>query len=254
MVEKVIGLIPAAGKGLRLGLPYPKELYPIINNNKYKPVAQFILENLTIANVNHICFVINETKHQLLGYFGNGKKFNCNFSYVVQENTDDQLSKSPGLAQAIDSAYHLIRNDTVFFGMPDTIIFPKNAFEILRNKFNEDTDILLGLFNTSTPEKFGMVDIDDNQNVTQIIDKPKKTTLKMMWGCIVWSPKFTDLIHKSINNSEYDFANILNLAIKNQLVIKGHRFPTGNFIDLGTYSELVKLEQQFRDFSNYSLG
>ena len=42
MAEEVIGLIPAAGKGLRLGLPYPKELYPVIRNNHYKPISQFV--------------------------------------------------------------------------------------------------------------------------------------------------------------------------------------------------------------------
>ena len=34
MVDEFIGLVPAAGKGVRLGLPYPKELYPIIRNNQ----------------------------------------------------------------------------------------------------------------------------------------------------------------------------------------------------------------------------
>lgn len=46
MEEDVIGLIPAAGKGMRLGLPYPKELYPIIRNNHFKPIAQYVLDNI----------------------------------------------------------------------------------------------------------------------------------------------------------------------------------------------------------------
>ncbi|MFN3335463.1 MAG: sugar phosphate nucleotidyltransferase, partial [Caldilinea sp.] len=111
MSEELIGLIPAAGKGVRLGLPYPKELYPVIRNNRYKPVAQFVVDNLTLAGLRHIVLVINETKHQLVGYFGNGQRFGCNISYVVQEalNGDGAVqSTSPGLAHALDSAYHLI--------------------------------------------------------------------------------------------------------------------------------------------------
>ena len=46
MNQDLIGLIPAAGKGVRLGLPYPKELYPVIRENRYKPIAQFVLDNL----------------------------------------------------------------------------------------------------------------------------------------------------------------------------------------------------------------
>jgi glucose-1-phosphate thymidylyltransferase len=64
MQEEIIGLIPAAGKGIRLGLPYPKELYPVIRNNHYKPISQFVLSNMTTAGINHIIFVVNETKHR----------------------------------------------------------------------------------------------------------------------------------------------------------------------------------------------
>src|SRR5450759_3951473 len=107
-MEEWIGLIPAAGKGLRLGLPYPKELYPVIRNNRYKPVSQFILDNMVTAGVSHLVFVINETKHQLIAYFGNGQRFGCDITYVVQESLEQQEnSTSPGLAHALDSAYHL---------------------------------------------------------------------------------------------------------------------------------------------------
>ena len=75
MNDNLIGLIPAAGKGVRLGLPYPKELYPVIRNNHYKPISQFVVSNLTNAGLEHVVFVVNETKHQLMGYFGNGQRF-----------------------------------------------------------------------------------------------------------------------------------------------------------------------------------
>src|SRR5512146_2735322 len=111
MNEEIIGLIPAAGKGVRLGLPYPKELYPVIRNNHYKPISQFVLTNMTVAGVQHIVFVINETKHQLIGYFGDGHRFGCHVSYVVQETVESQdKSTSPGLAHALDSAYHLVQS------------------------------------------------------------------------------------------------------------------------------------------------
>ena len=50
MEEQVIGLIPAAGKGMRLGLPYPKELYPVIRDNHYKPIAQFALASMMLPS------------------------------------------------------------------------------------------------------------------------------------------------------------------------------------------------------------
>src|SRR5512143_968349 len=141
--NELIGLIPAAGKGVRLGLPYPKELYPIIRDNHYKPISQFVLHNLVTARVNHIVFVINETKHQLIGYFGNGHRFGCNISYVVQEQSNEgEKSTSPGLSHALDSAYHLIQGKTVFFGMADTIMQPEEVFKIAYQQFQADDDVI----------------------------------------------------------------------------------------------------------------
>jgi glucose-1-phosphate thymidylyltransferase len=241
MKTKIIGLIPAAGKGSRLGLPFPKELYPINIENNYKPVAEFIIDNLISAGIDHICFVINETKHQLIGYFGNGEKFGCRFSYVYQDFQSNKFAKSPGLAQAIDASYHLIKGQRVYFGMPDTIISPKNVFQIMKNTFQKEIDVLLGLFVTNTPEKFGMVETDNNKKVNKIIDKPIDSSLTKMWGCIVWGPKFSEFLHESVEKREYDFANILNLAINKGLNVQSTFFPEGNYIDVGTFSEVSKL-------------
>jgi dTDP-glucose pyrophosphorylase len=113
MQEEIVGLIPAAGKGVRLGLPYPKELYPVIQNNHYKPISQFVLDNLTTAGLEHVIIVVNETKHQLIGYFGDGHRFGCHISYVIQEQVANRgESTSPGLAHALDSAFHLTRGKT----------------------------------------------------------------------------------------------------------------------------------------------
>jgi dTDP-glucose pyrophosphorylase len=170
MREEIIGLIPAAGKGIRLGLPYPKELYPVIRNNHYKPISQFVLSNMTTAGINHIIFVVNETKHQLIGYFGDGHRFGCNISYVVQELTENQnKSTSPGLANALDSAYHLIKDKTVFFGMADTIMQPNNVFQDAYQASLASDDVILILFSTEHPEKFGMVRTNNKDQVVEII-------------------------------------------------------------------------------------
>ena len=247
MNENWIGLIPAAGKGLRLGLPYPKELYPIIQDNRYKPVSQFIVDQLVEAGVHHIVFIINESKHQLMGYFRSEAQYNCTFSYVYQDPWASMSSTSPGLAQAIDSSYHLIKGRTVFFGMPDTIISPSNVFAISYPRIKDDFDFALCLFQTTTPEKFGMVELDENDRVTRIFDKPNQTLLKYMWGAILWNGKFTEFIHEMIHlNGMSDFAEIMNRAIKEGLNGQGIIIKDGTFNDLGTYDEIMKLDAQFR--------
>jgi glucose-1-phosphate thymidylyltransferase len=243
-----IGLIPAAGKGVRLGLPYPKELYPIIRDNHYKPIAQYVLNSLTTARVNHVVFVINETKHQLMGFFGDGHRFGCNISYVVQESNDEQnKSTSPGLAHALNSAYHLIRGRTVFFGMADTIMQPANIFARAFSAAKEEDDAILGLFATERPEKFGMVRMDCNQKIVEIVDKPQKTELTHMWGCIIWRPRFTEYLYNCVCRRQIsDFAGIMNGAIDSGMHFRGVKAEDGTYIDLGTYEEIMELDLRMR--------
>ena len=249
MDEELIGLIPAAGKGVRLGLPYPKELYPVIRNNHYKPISQFIVDNLANAGLKHIVFVINETKHQLMGYFGGGQRFGCNISYTVQEVVEGKTkSTSPGLAHALDSAYHLTKGKTVFFGMADTLIQPADVFKRAYRSASSDVDVILVLFTTDRPEKFGMVKMDGDNRILEIVDKPHKTDLTEMWGCIIWRPKFTEYLHKRVfEDGISDFAKILNDAMTNGMKFSGVHMADGTYIDLGTYEEIADLDRKFRE-------
>lgn len=248
MQEELIGLIPAAGKGVRLGLPYPKELYPVIRDNHYKPIAQFVLNNMTEAGLQHVVFVINETKHQLIGYFGNGQRFGCHISYVVQEAMNGQgNSTSPGLAHALDSAYHLTHGKTVCFGMADTIMQPSDVFSRALRAAAPDDEVILALFPTERPEKFGMVEVDGNGRVLTIVDKPRQTHLTEMWGCIIWRPRFTEYLHERVQAGASDFAQIMNDARAAGMQFRGVQMTNGNYIDLGTYDEILEMDRRFRE-------
>jgi glucose-1-phosphate thymidylyltransferase len=249
MNEEIIGLIPAAGKGVRLGLPYPKELYPVIRDNRYKPIAQYVLTNLTSTGLEHIVFVINETKHQLIGFFGDGHRFGCNISYVVQERGNHGgESTSPGLAHALDSAYHLVKGKTVCFGMADTIIRPTDVFSRALAAAEADDDVILALFNTHHPGKFGMVRVDEDSRVVEIIDKPISTDLKEMWGCIIWCHRFTEYLHECVHHQRIsDFAKIMNGAIAAGMRFRGVHIVGGVYIDLGTYEEIMELDRRLRE-------
>lgn len=241
--ENLIGLIPAAGKGKRLQLPFPKELYPVDHNGIYKPVSQFILENLTASGIDHIVFVINATKHQLIHYFGDGHKFNCRISYVVQESRgSDKKSTSPGLAHAIDAAYHLIQNKTVFFGMADTIIGPIDIFTQAYQDASIEEDVILGVFPTDEPHKFGAVKLNPDNSVNRIEDKRENTKLNEMWGFIIWRSNFTEYLHKRVQSGESDFSKLMNDAIaKEGMKFRGHRVEAGKYLDLGTFEDINKL-------------
>ncbi len=233
---------------LRLSLPYPKELYPVIRDHRYKPVAEFVLDNLRAAETGHVVVIVNETKHQLIGYFGDGHRFGLDISYVVQEQDGTEgASTSPGLAGALDCGYHLVKDKTVFFGMPDTLMEPQDVFAVLRRSAEDGDDAVLALFPTSRPEKFGMVRLDDEDRGVEVIDKPRQTTLVYMWGCIMWRPRFTEHLRTCLRTRGIsDFAQILNDGIAGDLRIRGVRLPTGTYKDLGTYEEIAELENSLR--------
>lgn len=252
-IEK-IGLIPAAGRGIRMGLPFPKELFPVMGNDSYLPIAHFSVDRILRADIHHIVFVINETKHQLIEYFGSGDEYNCHFSYVVQgaKTTTLEGSTSPGLAHALDAAHHLTRNKNVYFAMADTMMHPADVFKIAEQSAPPDADVILCLFKTDHPEKFGMVSFEEaSGKVNKIIDKPAQTALIWMWGSIIWGPEFTEFLHqKVLLDKMTDFATIMNQAIAAGVNFNAVCFKDGNYIDIGTYDDARTIfSVRPRDFS-----
>jgi glucose-1-phosphate thymidylyltransferase len=188
--------------------------------------------------------VVNETKHQLMAYFGSGRQFGCSLSYVFQDHSEGAgPSTSPGLAHALCSAYHLIQGKTVFFGMADTIMKPAGVFQCAYQAARPLDDAVLVLFPTCHPEKFGMVELDAGGNVRQVVDKPRTTTLTAMWGCIIWRPAFTEYLHHSVEQKgNADFAQILNGAISSGMRFRGYLVQGGSYADLGTYDEIIEMD------------
>ena len=166
----------------------------------------------------------------------------------MQERTENtNRSTSPGLAHALDSAFHLVRDKTVFFGMADTIMQPKDVFARAIRSADPKDDVILILFETDRPEKFGMVRLDGKDRVLEIVDKPSQTDLFEMWGAIIWRPKFTEHLRDCVQRQGIsDFARIMNSAISDGMGFRGIHVTDGVYIDLGTYEEIMELDQRYR--------
>jgi glucose-1-phosphate thymidylyltransferase len=245
--QEVVGIIPAAGKGSRLSpFPFPKELFPVgyqdykVNGQfqkRPKVVSQYLIENIIHAGARKLFIILGENKHDIMKYYGDGSRFGVDIAYLFQE-------KLNGMPYAIDLVKNWSQNNTMIFGMPDTIIEPANAFQRLLTFHQElDSDLTLGLFITDYPSKFGMVEFDDQNNITYIIDKPEETALKYMWGGACWSPAFTELLNAYLENQPFSdneilLGDVFSNAIENNLKVKGLRFDDGQYIDIGTADEL----------------
>lgn len=247
MNDNIVGLIPAAGKGTRLyPFPCPKELFPIgyqdiqINGStmkRPKVISQYLIENIILAGAQRIFIILGEDKHDIMRYYGDGSRFGVDFAYLYQE----QLH---GMPFALNLANPWMNDAIVLFGMPDTIIEPKDTFKkLLAFHKSSSSDLTLGLFSTENSSKFGMVDIDDENNIRSIIDKPKQTTFKYMWGCGCWSQSFTSLMHDFLTTNPFSgreivLGDLFMLAVEVGLKVTGLIFENGKYIDIGTVEEL----------------
>lgn len=252
--QQIVGIIPAAGKGSRLTpFPCPKELFPIgyqdfmvagSMQKRPKVISQYLIENIIDAGAKRLFIILGEEKYDIMKYYSDGSRFGVDVAYLFQE-------KLFGMPYAINLAKNWISRDSVIFGMPDTIIEPKDVFKrLLDFHQRHESDLTLGLFPTNNPSKFGMVEMDDQDNVTYIVDKPKETDLKYMWGCACWSPAFTELIDEYIISNPYSgkelvLGDIFHRAIELKMTVKSLRFDDGQYIDIGTTDELDSALRKF---------
>jgi len=251
---KIAAIVPSAGRGSRLlPFPCPKELFPVgyqdveINGAKEKRpkvVSQYLIEHLVRAGAERVFLILGDGKGDIMRYYGDGKRFGTNISYLYQE----QLH---GMPLAIDLARPFLNDETILFGMPDTIIQPLDLFSTLLDyHVREAADLTLALFPTDNPSKFGMVEIDADNNVVRQVDKPKQTDLRLMWGACAWSPAFTALIGEYLDKSPFQgkeivLGDIFDEALRRKMTVKGLAFEDGKYIDIGTTGELNLALQQF---------
>lgn len=189
-----IGLVPCAGKGSRLGLPFSKEMFPNVYEDEYTPVITYTIAAMKKAGIKHIIFTLNPNKIDLLNFLGNGKQFDMNFTFCIHPIP---LSLPESLYEAI----HLIQDKNILFAMPDTYVQPNDFLKTLKGEHSSDINraVTLACFLTRNPNKFGMVDFNGNQ-VLEIIDKPTKSILKWMWGAMAWGPEFTNELRNFVDH------------------------------------------------------
>jgi len=209
-------------------------------------VSQYLVENLIEAGAEKLFIILGDGKADIMRYYGDGRRFGADIIYLYQEELR-------GMPNALDLARAWLGPDhTVLFGMPDTIVEPRSAFaDLLAHHRDTDVDLSLGLFPTSNPSKFGMVDFDADGRVRYTIDKPKETKLTHMWGIACWSPRFTSLMGRYLKTtvcegSEIVLGDVFNHALDQGFAAQSCLFDDGQYIDIGTTRELDYALSKFR--------
>ncbi|MCX7791481.1 MAG: sugar phosphate nucleotidyltransferase [Chloroflexaceae bacterium] len=240
---ELVGLLPAAGRGSRLGpVPCSKEIMPLGfhpvpegGSALWRPVTAIEghLRALRAAGATRAVIVIGETKADLVRYIGDGEAYGLAVAYVYQRHLR-------GMPFALDLARPWVRDATVLFAMPDTIIAPQETLALLAQGHRQTpADVTLGLFRTDAPHKFGMVALNGAGKVIGFVDKPARSALEFMWGAAVWSPRFTAFLHDYLatlpaTGPECVLSDVFAAALEAGLRIEAVPLHGAAYHDIGT--------------------
>lgn len=233
------GIILAGGSGTRL---YPitkgvsKQLVPIYD----KPMIYYPLSVLMLAGIKEVLIITTpEDQSNFINLLGNGSDLGMRFEYIVQPSPD-------GLAQAFilgekfldgDDAC-LILGDNIFYGHALTKMLAKS----IKNAKEENKATVFGYYVTD-PERYGVAEFDEEQNVISIEEKPKNPKSSYAVVGLYFYPK--DVVQKAKFVKPSDRGE-LEITTLNQDYLKEQRLRVKlmgrgyAWLDTGTHESLLE--------------
>lgn len=230
------GIILAGGSGTRL---YPltlvtsKQLLPVYD----KPMIYYPLSTLMLAGIRDILIISTPTDtprfEELLG---DGSKFGIHLSYAVQQAPN-------GLAEAFLIGKDFIGDDSACLVLGDNIFYGNGLKKSLREAVENAEKGKATIFGyyVNDPERFGVVDFDQEKNVLSIVEKPKDPKTNYAVVGLYFYPRGVYKMAKDVKPSargELEITTLNNLYLEQKqlkLVLFGRGFT---WLDTGTHEAL----------------
>jgi len=222
------GVILAGGSGSRLApltKVTSKQLLPIYN----KPMIYYPMNTLLSAGINEILFIVApEHAGDFVNFLGSGRNFKAHFAFEVQD-------KPLGLAHGLSLAESFVNGDSCCLILGDNI-FTDDFSKDVKN-FVSGSKIYVKEVND--PERFGVVEMDENGHVLSLQEKPKKPKSNLAQvGMYMYDEHVFNMIRnlKPSKRGELEITDLNNLYLqKGSLVAE---IMKGEWIDAGTFESL----------------
>lgn len=259
----LVGIIPAAGLGTRLGwLNQSKEMIRLSFRESIgavphpaedvcqKPVAQFLAEHMVRAGCERIFIVIRPGKWDIIDYFGCGDVLGVPVAYLT-------MGVPYGPPFTISQALPFIGNADVAMGFPDILIAPNDVFCRIRDRlWTTDADIVLGTFPAVESDGADLIRANSEGQVIQLLPKEEQPFWdgqEATWLVAFWRVPFSRfLAHETARLArlaaqphaptppEWPVGALVARAIAQGLSVRSVHFSEGRFLDVGTPERLAK--------------